>query len=97
MTAMLIICNCKVTAVMGRKFRVFNRVMQNSDCITEIIKRPVTRYFGLVTRVAKRLGKSKALVSMVKNGRVKSRAVQLALESERKLMRAEQAAEREES
>jgi hypothetical protein len=97
MTAMLIICNCEVTAVMGRKFRVFNRVMQNSDCITEIIKRPVTRYFGLVTRVAKRLGKSKALVSMVKNGRVKSRAVQLALESERKLMRAEQAVGREES
>ena len=97
MTAMLIICSCEVTAVMGRKFRVFNRVMQNSDCITEIIKRPVTRYFGLVTRVAKRLGKSKALVSMVKNGRVKSRAVQLALESERKLMRAEQAVGREES
>jgi hypothetical protein len=34
---------------------------------------------------------------MVKNGRVKSRAVQLALESERKLMRAEQAVGREES
>ena len=71
--------------------------MQNSDCISGIIKRPVTRYFGLVTRVARRLGKSKALVSMVKNGRVKSRAVQMALESERNIMRAEQDARREES
>jgi hypothetical protein len=71
--------------------------MQNSGCITEIIKRPVTGYFGLVTRVARRPGKSKALVSMVKNERAKSRVVPMALESERKLMRAEQDARREES
>jgi len=69
--------------------------MQNSGCITGVVERPDARYYGLVTRVAKRLGKSKALVSMVKAGRVKSRAVQMALESERNLMRAEQAARRE--
>jgi len=71
------------------------RHMQNSGCITGVVERPDARYYGLVTRVAKRLGKSKALVSMVKAGRVKSRAVQMALESERNLMRAEQAARRE--
>jgi len=60
-----------------------------------IVRKPVIRYFGLVTRVAKRLGKSKALVSMVKNGRVKSHVVQEAIESERKVMRAERAARRE--
>jgi len=69
--------------------------MQNSGCITGVVERPDARYYGLVTRVAKRLGKSKALVSMVKAGRVKSRAVQMALESERNLMRAEQASRRE--
>ena len=69
--------------------------MQNSGCITGVVERPDARYYGLVTRVAKRLGKSKALVSMVKAGRVKSRAVQMAIESERNLMRAEQAARRE--
>jgi len=69
--------------------------MQNSGYDAEIIKRSDTRYYGLVTRVAKRLGKSKALVSMVNNGRVKSRAVQMALESERRLMRAERAARTE--
>ena len=69
--------------------------MQNSGCITGVVERPDARYYGLVTRVAKRLGKSKALISMVKAGRVKSRAVQMALESERNLMRAEQAARRE--
>ena len=69
--------------------------MQNSGCISGVVERPDARYYGLVTRVAKRLGKSKALVSMVKAGRVKSRAVQMALESERNLMRAEQAARRE--
>ena len=47
------------------------------------------REFGLVTRVAKRLGKSKALVSMVKNGRAKSQLVQQALDAERAAMRAE--------
>ena len=69
--------------------------MQNSGYDAGIIKRSDTRYYGLVTRVAKRLGKSKALVSMVNNGRVKSRAVQMALESERRLMRAERAARTE--
>ena len=69
--------------------------MQNSGCITGVVERPDARYYGLVTRVAKRLGKSKALVSMVNHGRVTSRAVQMALESERNLMRAEQAARRE--
>ena len=60
-----------------------------------IVRKPAIRYFGLVTRVAKRLGRSKALVSMVKNGRVKSHAVEEALESERKVMRAERAARKE--
>lgn len=69
--------------------------MQNSGCIAGVVERPDARYYGLVTRVAKRLGKSKALVSMVKAGRVKSRAVQMAIESERIIMRAEQAARRE--
>jgi hypothetical protein len=53
------------------------------------------REFGLVTRVAKRLGKSKALVSMVKNGRAKSRLVQEAIDVERAAIRAEAAGKKE--
>jgi hypothetical protein len=56
------------------------------------VRKPIRSHYGLVTRVAKRLGKSKALVSMVKNGRVKSHAVQEALELEREVMRTERAA-----
>jgi hypothetical protein len=53
------------------------------------------REFGLVTRVAKRLGKSKALVSMVKNGRAKSKLVEEALVAERAAMRSEAVAKKE--
>lgn len=53
------------------------------------------REFGLVTRVAKRLGKSKALVSMVKNGRAKSKLVEEALAAERAAIRAEAVAKKE--
>jgi hypothetical protein len=69
--------------------------MENLNRVKAIVKRHAGRDFGLVTRVAKRLGRSKALVSMVKNGRVTSHAVQEALESERRVMRAERAAGKE--
>jgi len=69
--------------------------MENPNRVKAIVNRHAGRDFGLVTRVAKRLGKSKALVSMVKNGRVKSHAVQEALESERSVMWAERTAGKE--
>ena len=58
-------------------------------------ERLAAREFGLVTRVAKRLGKSKALVSMVKNGRAKSKLVEEALAAERAAIRAEAVAKKE--
>jgi hypothetical protein len=69
--------------------------MENLNRVSESVRKPAGRHFGLVTRVAKRLGRSKALVSMVKNGRVKSHAVQEALESELKMMQSEGAAGKE--
>ena len=69
--------------------------MENLNRVKAIAKSHAGRDFGLVTRVAQRLGRTKALVSMVKNGRATSHAVQEALESERRVMRAERAAEKE--
>lgn len=69
--------------------------MQNSSYAAAIVVSPVTHYFALVTRMPKRLGTSRVLASMVRDGRAKSRAVQVTIESQRKLMRAEQFARRE--
>ncbi len=60
-------------------------------------KQPIERHprrpgsdWGIVRRVARKLGKSASLVSAVKNGYAKSAKVSAALEEERELMRREE-------